>query len=268
MNIFFENLSYSYFQYAIIGAILLGLTAPLIGVFVIQKNLSFASDSLGHIGIAAVGIGLATNSSPLIVSLIIVILGSLIIYEVQKRLSTSGDFALAVVSFTGIATGLIFSAKSSNSGNFESYLFGSLLTITKNELIIIIILCCVLALFVYFFNNALFSINIDETSASVSGIPVGVINRLFYIALSIVILIGLKTIGVLLIGALLVIPAGTSTVVAKSLKRSLLFASLFGVVAAVGGMFVASWFNTIPGATIVVFSTVQLLVVKIAKLRS
>jgi zinc transport system permease protein len=263
MSLFIESFSYDYFLYAFVAALILGVTAPLIGVFVIQKNLSFASDSLGHIGIAGAGIGLATNSAPILVSIGLVMVGALLIFEVQQRFKASGDYALAVVSFTGISIGLIFSSKSGGSSSFESLLFGSLLTITKQELIVITIVCLVLVGLLYRLKNVLFSITVDTISAQISGIPINAIQRFFYIALATIILIGMKTVGVLLVGALIVIPAGCGLILAKSLNSSLVYASLFGAIGAVTGMYVSTVFDFVPGATIVVCLTSLLAIVKV-----
>lgn len=265
MSYLISQFSNQYIFYALVAALILGITAPLVGVFVIQKKLSFAGDSLGHLAIAAAGISLAFNISQLIVSILVITIASLIIFELQTRYKLNGDFALATVSVTGISIGLIFAAKSSQSQKFQELLFGSLLTINKENILFLILISIFIILFILFCNKALFSISIDEVSAKLSGLPTGLLSRLFYCSIGVVVIMGMNTVGILLTGALLIIPSGTGLLVGKSLTTSLIYSSIFGGLSSLIGIVISVIFDFVPSASIVCSATILLILTKLFK---
>ena len=223
-------LHYDFMRIALVVAILIGIALPLIGSGVVYKRLSSSGDALAHSSLAGVAIGLVAGFNPLVAS--------------------------------GIA-GILSTYAS--SGNFESYLFGSILLISNLELTLVIIITVIVIIFSLLFYSPFLSILYSEEEAKAKGIKVGLFNFIHSLLLSLVVAIGAKVVGSLVVSSMLVLPIATSMQFQKGYKFTLFLGVGLGVISMVSGLIISYYADLRPGASIVLFAVAILLAVFIYK---
>ncbi|MBA3654743.1 MAG: metal ABC transporter permease [Actinobacteria bacterium] len=239
-------------QLALVGAVLVGACAPLIGTFLVQKRLALLGDGIGHVAFAGVAAGLLFGLWPIWTALAAAVSAAVAIEWLRSRGRAGGDLALALFFYSGIAGGvvLIGLAGSLNSGTL-TYLFGSILTVDRTDAITIAILGAVIIVVVLVAWRALFSIVLDEEAARVAGLPVNALNLGLAALTAITVVAGMRIVGVLLVAALMVLPVGAAQRIARSFGATLVVASAIGAASAVVGLAGARQWALAPGATIV-----------------
>jgi zinc transport system permease protein len=250
-----EFLRYGFIQRALIAGSFIGILCSILGVFLVLRRFSLIGDGLAHATFGTVALALLLKMSPLYVSIPIVMTCSIVILKLTERARLYGDAAIGVVSSFGIAVGVMLS---SIAGGFNvdlfSYLFGSILSISKVEVIISIILSALVILIISLYYNELLSITFDEDSAKASGINTKFINTIFVLLTAVTVVLSMKVVGIMLISALLIFPAVTALQIARSFKAVMLAASLSAITSVVSGI-VLSFFLDLPtGATIVMIN--------------
>lgn len=242
----------NYMQLALIAGLVVGMCAPLIGTFLVQKRMSLMGDGVGHVAFAGVSVGMLTGVWPIWTALIAAVIGAVLVEQLRMRTKASGDFALAVLIYSGVAGGAVMAglAGSLNAGAV-SYLFGSILTVTHGDMFAIAAIGVVVMGVVGLLYRVMFAVAVDEETARVAGIPVGVLNLILSVLTALMVVAAMRVVGVLLVAALMILPVGTSQVLAGSFRRSLLVASLVGASSVVVGLIVARLWGLAPGGTIV-----------------
>ncbi|WP_433828900.1 metal ABC transporter permease [Actinoplanes sp. CA-015351] len=256
-----ELLAYPFMQRALIGALIIGLAAPALGIYLVQRRLSLIGDGIGHVALTGVGVGLLTNSSPVLTAVLVATIGAVGVELIRERGRTSGDLALALLFYGGIAGGVVLvglSDDSSNS-NLMQYLFGSLITTSVQDIAVIgglgvAVLVAMLAL-----RPALFALCNDEEYARVSGLPVRTLNILLAVTTAVTVTIAMRTVGLLLVSALMVVPVAAAQQVTRGFRTTMSAAMLIGVGAAGAGIVVSAEIDTAPGATTVLLALVAFL---------
>lgn len=248
----------SFFKYdfmirALIGVTLTGLIAPAIGIYLVQRRLSLIGDGLGHVALTGVGIGLLLNQQPVLMAVIVAALGAVAIELVRERGRTSGDVALAILFYGGISGGVMLVSVSSGSSGSSliSYLFGSPLTASKNDLYVTGVLAAVVLAVTLLLKPWLFAVCQDEEHARVSGVPVRLLNLTLAVAAAVTVTAAMRTVGLLLVSALMVIPVATAQRVSRGFTATMVGAMALGVAASAGGLWTAWKVDSAPGATIV-----------------
>jgi zinc transport system permease protein len=258
----------SLFQYdfmirALVGALVIGLTAPALGIYLVQRRMSLIGDGVGHAALTGVGVGLLLNASPVLTAVIVAALGAVAIELIRERGRTSGDLALALLFYGGIAGGVMLvnlSAHRSNA-NLMSYLFGALTTTSQADLVTIMVLGIVVLVTMIALRPALFAICHDEEYARVSGLPVRALNLLLAVATAVTVTIAMRAVGALLISALMVVPVATAQQLTRGFRSTMATAMGCGLLAGFVGVWLAGTADTAPGATIVVVAIGSFLVV-------
>lgn len=260
----------SLFQYdfmirALIGALIIGLAAPSLGIYLVQRKLSLIGDGIGHVALTGVGIGLLMHRSPVIAAVVVAIIGAVGIELLRERGRTSGDMALALLFYGGIAGGVMLVGLSdSSSAALTSYLFGALTTTQTADLITIGVLGGLVLITMLLLRPALFAVCQDEEYARVSGLPVRTLNLILAVTTAVTVTIAMRTVGLLLISALMVIPVAAAQQFTRGFRATMTAAMLFGLLAAGSGLFVAAGLDTAPGASVVVLAIAIFLVVSAA----
>jgi zinc transport system permease protein len=261
----------SLFQYdfmirALIGALVIGLTAPALGIYLVQRRLSLIGDGVGHVALTGVGVGLVLNHSPVITAVIVAALGAVAIELIRERGRTSGDVALALLFYGGIAGGVMLVGLSNNSSNANlmAYLFGSLTTTSPEDLVVIVVLAVLVLVTMIALRPALFAICHDEEYARVSGLPVRALNLLLAVTTAVTVTIAMRAVGLLLISALMVVPVATAQQLTRGFLSTMAAAMGLGLLAAGSGVWLAGTANTALGATIVVLAIATFLLVALA----
>jgi len=251
----------SLFQYdfmlrALAGALIIGLAAPALGIYLVQRRLSLIGDGIGHVALTGVGVGLLLQQSPVLTAVIVAVLGAIGVELVRERGRTSGDLALALLFYGGIAGGVVLVGLSEDSANANlmQYLFGSLITTTRQDLIVIAVLGAAVLVAMLALRPALFAVCNDEEHARVSGLPVRTLNLLIAVTTAVTVTIAMRTVGLLLVSALMVVPVAAAQQVTRGFRTTMAVAMGIGTVAAAAGVWAAGEIDTAPGATIVILA--------------
>ena len=243
----------SYMQLALVAGVIVGATAPLIGVFIVQKGMSLMGDGIGHVAVAGIGASLLMGTSPTWTALVVAIAAALLIEFLRSRGNATGDLALALVFYGGIAAGVVLASRSATNTNLQPYLFGSILTATANDVWTIVALGAGIAVAMAIAGRALFAVVLDEDSARVAGIPARALNALLAVLTAVTVVAAMRIVGVLLVAALMVLPVATSRMLARSFRGTLVLAVVVGVVSAVLGLVAArTWALAAGGAIVLV----------------
>jgi zinc transport system permease protein len=242
-----------YMQLALLAGIVVGACAPLIGAFLVEKRMSLLGDGLGHVAFAGVAAGLLLDVWPIWTALVAAVIGAVSIEWLRAHGRASGDLALALCFYGGIALAVVLVSRASggNSINVLPYLFGSILTVTWGDVRVIIALGAVIVFTVAIAGRALFAIVLDEESARVSGLPVDALNTLLAALTAVTVVAAMRVVGVLLVAALMVVPVATSRLLAPSFASTLAGAAAVGVASVVAGLVAARQWELAPGGAIV-----------------
>ncbi|HYV60223.1 MAG TPA: metal ABC transporter permease [Acidimicrobiia bacterium] len=241
----------TYMQLALIAGVAVGASAPLIGTFLVQKRLSLFGDGIGHVAVAGVGAGLLFGTSPTWTALVVAVVAALALEWLRSRGRTSGDLALALFFYGGIAAGVVLAGRSTTNTNLQPYLFGSILTVTEGDVYTIVALGALIIASIVLTRRALLAVVLDEDASRVAGIPVGALNALLAALTAVTVASAMRVTGVLLIAALMVLPVATSRVAARSFRATTVGAAVVGVVAVVVGLAAARQWALAAGGAIV-----------------
>lgn len=247
----------SLFQYdfiirALEAGLLIGAIAPLIGIFLVLRRYSLIADTLSHVSLAGVAVGLLFKVNPLITAIGAATVSSVVIDKLRTSKKIYGETALSIFLSGSLALAIILIGLS-NGFNVDifSYLFGSIVTVKNTDLYIISILSIIIILLMAIFFKELIYISFDEESAQVSGIRVKTLNTFFIVLAAAMIAISIPIIGILLISALLVVPTVTALQYKKSFKMTLLIAEIISIFSVMMGLIISFYLNLSPGGTIV-----------------
>ena len=256
-----EIFQYTYMIKALIVGLVLALIIPCMGIVVVNKKISIIGDALSHVSLAGVMIGLIAGFSPILGAIITCIVASLLLEFIRKKFPSYQEISTAIIMSTGIGFASILSGFVRSAANFESFLFGSIIAITPFEFyLILIVSVIVLITFLYFFRDLMY-ISFDEMSAKLSGINIDRINTIFMILISITISVSARTVGILIISSLMVIPVGCAMQFNYGYIKTTLLSSLFGVIFTITGLVISFYLGLKPGGSIVLCGVLTLLII-------
>ncbi|MFC5532551.1 metal ABC transporter permease [Cohnella yongneupensis] len=245
-------LTAEFFQRALIGGALIAITAPLMGLFLVLRRLAMIGDTLAHVSIAGVALGFLINVYPVAVGLVFAIVASFGIEALRKTYKTYAELSIAIIMSGGIAlASILFTLGKGFNLNVNSYLFGSIYTLTNTDLTVIAGVTAIVLSIVLIHKKELFLLTFDEDAAAVSGLPVRYFNILLSILTALVISAAIKIVGALLVSALLTIPAACSLALSRSFRQAVFLVVLIGEIAVLAGLWIAGVWNLAPGGTIV-----------------
>jgi zinc transport system permease protein len=247
--------SYDFMLRAFAAGITIGIVAPLIGSFLVAKRYSLIADSLAHVSLAGVAIGVILVINPIISALAVAVLVALLIEKLRVGRMLSGEVALAMFLSSGLAVAVVLIGLAKNVHvDLFSFLFGSITTVSPEDLWLIMPLGAVVLAFIGLLYKELTYLAFDDESAQVSGLPVKFLNQSLVILTAVTVVLSLRIVGGLLIGALMVIPVAAAMQVGRSFRQTTFYAMAFGLLAVIAGLFAAFYLNTAAGGTIVLIS--------------
>lgn len=258
-----EIFQYDFMRKAILIGIVVGIITPLIGIVIVLKRLSMIGDALSHSSLAGVTAGLMAGINPILGAIVFSVIAGLGIEKVRKKFSNYSEISVAIITSTAIGLAGILSGFIKNSASLNSFLFGSIVAVSDFELYTVIILGLAVILTSFLLYKELFYIIFDEESAKISGIPIRLINFVFMLLTAITISISTRTVGVLIVSSLMVLPIATSMQFSKSYKHTLLNAVLIGVITSVLGIILSYYLDLRPGGTIILANVLVLAVTMI-----
>jgi len=241
----------SYMQLALVAGLAVGASAPLIGTFLVQKRMSLMGDGIGHVAVAGIGAGLLFGTAPIWTALVVATIAALAIERLRANGTTSGDLALAMMFYGGIAAGVVMASRATGNTNLTPYLFGSIITTGATDALVVVGLGALVVACITFTHRALLAVVLDEASARVSGIPVDMLNAMLAALTAVTVVAAMRVVGVLLVAALMVLPVASSRVLARSFHATMIGAVLVGIASVVVGLTVARAWDLAPGGTIV-----------------
>lgn len=252
-----ELLDYDFMRRALVAAVFTGLAAPAIGTFLVQRKLALLGDGLGHVALTGVALGVLTGVAPILTAVIVASLGAVLIEVLRMYARTSADVALAMLFYGGIAGGiLLMNLADESSSGLNAYLFGAITTVSSSDLIVVGILGVVVVALSLGLSPQLFAVCQDEEHAQVSGVPVRVYSILIAILAAVTITVAMRTVGLLLVSALMVVPVAASQQLTRSFRSTHLVAIVIGLISAVGGLVTSYEIETQPGPTIVLVALI------------
>lgn len=245
-------LTYAFFQRALVAGVALSVAGSLLGVVLVLKRFSLVSDGLGHVSFAACAISFALGVAPLVVALPVCVLSSVFLMTLARRTKIHADALIALLATSALAVGVIVSARTKGfNADLSALMFGSVLAISGADVAMATGVAVVAVAGVVVFFRRIFSVTFDEAFSRVCKVKVEFYNTVFSILASLVIVVGMKLLGSLMISAVMVFPALSALAVAKSFKQVCVTSATVGVVGYTAGLFLSGALSLPAGSAIV-----------------
>ena len=256
----------AFMQRALAAGLVVGAFAPLIGTFLVQKRMSLIGDGIGHVAFAGVGAGLLLGIWPVWTALLFGVIGALGVDFLRSRGKASGDVALALFFYSGIALGVVLiSLGGGLNANILTYLFGQPLTVTASEIRVIAALGAAIAIAMWTVRRVMFAVVTDEDWSRVAGLPTGFMNSLLAVLTACAVVAAMRVVGILLVAALMVLPVASAQLLARSFRATLLWSVGIGMGSVVVGLTASRIWNLAPSGVIVLAAALFFGVVSIGK---
>lgn len=263
-------LQYEFLQNAYFSGILVGFIAPLLGVFIVSKRLALIPDALSHVSLSGVAIAtflisigiLPTGFNPMLLGIVFSVIGAIVLWQLTRQFHNVQEIGIAIVMSLSLGISVIFIALAKGVNlDLTSYLFGSINTISRQDLWIVIALAIATVVFVKFQYRKLFAIVFDEDFIRVRNLRINLVNGTFFVFVGLVVAVSMKIVGVLLISALMTLPVAIAIRLAKSFKQTIIYAVISGEIGVITGLISSYYLNLPSGGTIVVTLVLLLLIV-------
>jgi zinc transport system permease protein len=253
-----ELFSLPFMQRALLAAMFTGLAAPAVGTYLVQRRLALMGDGIGHVAVTGVALGLLTGVAPIWTAVVVAILGAVLIEVIRERGHANGDVALALLFYGGLAGGVLITGLAGQSATrLQQYLFGSITTISVDDVLVTMVLAAIVIVICVGLSPQLFAAAQDEEFARVVGLNVRAYNVAIAVLAAVSVSVAMRTVGLLLVSALMVVPVATSQQLTRSFRSTLGAAMVLGTLASVGGLTISALAydaNLQPGPTIVLLS--------------
>lgn len=260
-----EILQYGFMQRAFLVGLLLAVITPCIGITIVLKRMSMIGDALSHSSLAGVALGLLLGINPVLGAVAVCIAAALGIEAIRKKIPRYSEMAIAIIMSAGIGLAGVLSGFVEDGANFNSFLFGSIVSISKEETVAVCVISAAVLSVLLFFSKELFYIGFDENAARISGVPVKQVNFIFTILTALTVSVASRTVGTLIVSSMLVVPVACGMQIAKSYRKTLICAIIVAVLTTIAGLFLSYYVGVKPGGTIVLLEVVWFLVVVIVK---
>jgi zinc transport system permease protein len=260
---------YEFLQNAFLTGIMIGILAPLLGVFIVVRRLSLIADALSHVTLAGIAASLLLEKNfavmaglnPLYLGMAFSVGGSLFIEKLRGVYKHYQELAIPIILSSGIGLGVIFiSLANGFNTDLFSYLFGSVSAVSRTDLWVIFTISIAVIFVIFLLYKELFLLSFDEEHAKASGIAAKSIHFIFIVIVALVIAASMRIVGILLVSSLMTLPVAASIRIAKGFKQTILLSVIFGEVSVLGGLFTAYYLNLAPGGTIVMIAVVILII--------
>lgn len=251
-----EMFSYGFIVRAFIVGTLVSLCAALLGVTLVLKRYSMIGDGLSHVGFGALAIAASLNLAPLQVAVPVIIIAAFLLLRLSEKSKIRGDAAIAIISSTALAIGVVCVSISGVNTDLNSYLFGSILATTNADAVMCAVLALIVIVIFVLFYNKIFAVTFDETFSKATGLKTGVYNTVIALLTALTIVIGMRIMGTLLISALIIFPALSSMRVCKKFKAVIICSGVLSLICFFVGMYASYTMDTPTGASVVIVHAV------------
>lgn len=263
-DILAEMLSFGFITRALTVGILVSLCASLLGASLVLKRYSMIGDGLSHVGYGALAIAAALNLAPLQVAIPVVVAAAFFLLRLSQNSKLKGDALIAVISCSALSVGMIVVSVFEVSIDVNSYMFGSILALQSEDLVLSVVSSLfVIVLYVLFYNK-IFAVTFDESFSKATGIKTGVYNALIALLTAVVIVVGMRLMGALLISGLVIFPSLSAMRICKSYRGVTLTSVFISVICFIAGLFITFYLPVPTGACIVITNLTAFLVCTLA----
>ncbi len=239
---------------------MLSIMIPLIGIVMVNRKTSMVGDALSHVSLAGVAMGLILGIEIMIGTIAACLIGAFSIEFIRERFPQYGDMATAITLSIGLGIAAILSDFAPGGNTFESYLFGSISSVTPSDVIVVAIIFVIVLLGSIVFYGGLLDIAVDVNLARLAGVNVRLVNTVFTIFSAITIALACKIVGALLVTSLIVLPVATSLIVSKSYKQTFIISIILGVIYMMLGITISFYLDVKPGGAIVLNALAGMLI--------
>ena len=261
MSVIGEMLSYPFLVRALIGGVLVSLCAALLGVSLVLKRYSMIGDGLSHVSFGALSIAEAYGWSPLQVSIPVVVVAAFFLLRITENGKLNSDAAIAVISASALAIGITVTALTTGmTTDVSSYMFGSILAMSREDVILAACLSAVVLFLFIFFYHKVFAVTFDENFARATGVKVSWYHILFAVLTAVTIVLGMRMMGAMLISSLIIFPALTAMRLFKSFRGVMIVSGAVSVVCFLAGMVISYEASTPAGASVVLVNLAVFLI--------
>ncbi len=269
-------LRYEFLQNAFLTGMIIGIIAPLIGVFVVVRRLSLIADALSHVTLAGIAASLllekrflpAGSLNPIYIGMVFSVVGSLFIEKLRTVYKHYQELAIPIILSGGTGLSVIFiSLADGFNTDLFGFLFGSVSAVSRDDFWMVLIISLFVIAIIFLFYKELFLISFDEEHAKASGIPVKGFHLIFIIMVALVIASSMRIVGVLLVSSLMTLPVASAIRLSNGFKQTILYSVIFGETAVLGGLSISYYLDLAPGGTIVMISIIILIVSILIKKR-
>jgi zinc transport system permease protein len=260
---------YEFLQNAFLTGILIGILAPLLGVFIVVRRLSLIADALSHVTLAGIAASLLIEKSfaamvglnPLYMGMVFSVGGSLFIEKLRGVYKHYQELAIPIILSSGIGLSVIFiSLANGFNTDLFGYLFGSVSAVSRTDLWVILTISVLVILTIILLYKELFLLSFDEEFAKASGLAAKSLHFIFIVMVALVIAASMRIVGIMLVSSLMTLPVAASIRIANGFKQTIFFSILFGEISVICGLFAAYYLDLAPGGTIVMLSVIILVV--------
>lgn len=264
MNDIIEIFTYPFVYRALIAGSLISVCASVLGVILVLKHYSLIGHGLSEIGFASLSLSSALNLPAMYVAAPSVFASSFVIMFVSRKYRTAGDIAIAAASSSALALGIAISSLSGKTSNMNSYLFGSVLAVDEVDLVTAVILSVIVIVTFIVLYNRLFLITYNEDYARSLGINTALYQMIISVLTALVVVMGMKMTGTLLISGVIILPAVTAKIIASGFKSLVIISGVISFIAFIGGLTLSFVFNIPAGAGVILMNTAVLILVRLA----
>lgn len=251
-------LQYSFMQNALIISIFISILCPFIGTFLVLRRHSMMGDTLAHSSLAGVAIGIMLDFNPIVSSLIFTSICGVFIEYLRSFYKKYSELILVIVLTLSVGIAITIISTGNADANVNSYLFGSILTVSREEVITVSILSIISIIILIFLYDKLLYITFDEEGARIAGIKSNFVNYIFSLLVSATISVSIRIMGVLVLSSMLAVPVATALQLKKGFKPTLIYSMMFGFIDIIVGLVSSFYLNSAPGGTIALTSVIVL----------
>ena len=258
-------LELNFMQNAFMAGFIVSILCPFRGLFIVLRRYSMIGDTLSHSSFAGVAIGLVIGVDPLVTAFLFTSICALVIECLRNYYKKYAELVMSIVLTLSLGIAIILISSGKAAAKVDSFLFGSILTVTKSDILLMAVaggFCLIALLFLY---NKLIYVTFDETGAKTIGINVKLINYIFTLLVGATISLSIRVLGILVVSSIIVVPVATAMQLNKGFTKTLIFSIIFGFLDVMLGLVLSYYINSAPGGTIALMSVIMLLLTLVFK---
>lgn len=253
----FSWLQYDFMKYAFVAVLIITPLFGMMGTMIVNRKMAFFSDALGHSALTGIAIGVVLGISNTNISMMVfAVIFAVLLNQLSSRIAASTDTVISVFSSCSMAVGLAILSKGGNFSKYSSILVGDILSITPTEIVSLIVIFAITLAFWIFGFNKLLAVSLNRPLAKSRRIPVKLMENLFAVLTALIVMVSIKWVGILIINALLILPAAASRSISENMREYHFFSVLFSLFSGVTGLIISYYTNVATGPMIVIVASV------------